>query len=73
MNLQPHQQRVVDEKTELDAKLTKLSAFMDGQIFKALPEEERNRLIRQKEYMCDYSDVLAERIAAFSDPRGLAK
>ncbi len=30
--MQPHQQRVVDEKAELDDKITKLTAFIDGDI-----------------------------------------
>lgn len=63
--LQPHQQRVIDEKTELDTKLTKLKAFPNTNIFKSLPKEEQDRLGRQVLYMQDYSDVLGERIAAF--------
>ena len=39
--MQPHQQRVVDEKTELDEKLTKLLAFFQTQTFTGLAEAER--------------------------------
>lgn len=63
--MQPHQQRVIDEKTELDGRLKKLNAFIDGEIFKGLPEDERTRLRKQVGYMKCYSYVLEERIAAF--------
>ena len=64
--MQPHQQRVVDEKTELDGKLEKLNAFIDGSdIFAGLPEDERTRLRKQAGFMKGYSDILGERIAAF--------
>lgn len=65
----PHQQRVVDEKTELDKKLANLQAFIgSSQVFKDLPEVERYRLIRQEIYMNSYSKVLGERIADFPAP-----
>lgn len=60
-----HEQRVIDEKTELDIKLEKLKAFPETSIFKALPADERDRLGKQAMAMQDYSDILAERIAAF--------
>lgn len=66
--MQPHQQRVVDEKFELDGRLEKLTIFMDGDIFDGLPEEEQDRLERQFAAMTDYSAVLGERIAAFPPP-----
>ena len=65
MELQPHQQRVVDEKRELDEKLTKLDAFGRTELFASLPADEQGRLNRQHSLMGQYSDVLAERIAAF--------
>jgi len=62
----PHQQRVVDEKTELDKKLTALSEFINSSsIFGTLPQEEKARLVCQEEVMKDYSSILGERIAAF--------
>lgn len=66
MSMQPHQQRVVDEKAELDAKIDKLTAFIDGPIFSGLPEAEQERLVRQLHHMGHYTAVLGERIAAFS-------
>jgi len=61
----PHQQRVVDEKTELDAKLAKLDAFGRTEFFEMLSADEKNRLNRQHFAMEDYSRILSERIAAF--------
>jgi hypothetical protein len=65
--LQPHQERVVIEKLELDEKLAKLKAFAFGgnPIFGTLPPEERDRLERQFDAMSRYSAILGERIAAF--------
>lgn len=61
----PHQERVVAEKSELDEKIAKLVPFIDGNIYKTLPEEEQARLRKQVTIMADYSEVLGERIAAF--------
>lgn len=65
MDLQPHQQRVVDEKTELDVKLAKLRAFFSTPIYASLPVTEMMRLQRQADHMTGYSAVLDERITAF--------
>jgi hypothetical protein len=67
MNLQPHQQRVVDEKTELDSKIEKLAAFVQpaNAIFQSLPDAEAGRLVYQLSIMQEYSSVLGQRIAAF--------
>ena len=65
--LAPHQQRVVQEKEELDEKLSKLSAFIDSPDFTITVKDENEiaRLVCQEEIMKDYSEILAERIAAF--------
>jgi hypothetical protein len=63
--LQPHQQRVVDERAELDGKLAKLNTFIDGATFSALDADEQDRLKQQAATMTMYSDILTERIAAF--------
>jgi hypothetical protein len=64
--MEAYQQRVIDEKRELDEKLTKLKAFItDGDRFFQVPELERERLVRQLQHMADYSSVLRERIVAF--------
>lgn len=68
--MQPHQQRVVNEKTELDVKIAALTAFINTfdapfSKFAALPDPERQRLYTQQHAMIVYSGILAERIAAF--------
>jgi hypothetical protein len=63
--LQPHQQRVVDEKVELDDKRVKLTAFFSTPTFAALPADEKERLEAQEHFMAGYSNVLAHRIAHF--------
>jgi hypothetical protein len=65
MTYAPHQQRVVDEKSELASKLEKLNTFISGTFFEGLPEAERIRLARQAVVMKDYLDILNDRIAAF--------
>jgi hypothetical protein len=60
-----HQQRVVDEKTDLDDKLDRLITFFDTTIYKSLHIDEQARLAQQCEYMSKYSQVLGERITAF--------
>lgn len=65
MNLQPRQQRMLDEKRELDERLAKLEAFiLDNPVWKTLHAGEQDRLARQARAMAQYSAVLDERIAA---------
>lgn len=65
--LAPHQQRVLDEKRELDERLAKLEAFiLDNPAWKALDKGEKDRLNLQAQAMTQYSKVLDERIAAFN-------
>jgi hypothetical protein len=63
--MQPHQERVVTEKQELDAKISKLEAFVTGSIFAALQADEQDRLTRQLTLMTQYPAVLQERISNF--------
>jgi len=63
--MKPHQERVIQEKTELDEKIAKLRAFIEGPIFSALSDDERRRMHRQLHAMGDYSDALNDRIVAF--------
>ena len=63
--LAPHQQRVVDEKRELDERREKLDAFYSNPVFHGLPESEQSLLLRQGVAMRTYSEILGERIAAF--------
>ena len=61
-----NQGRVVEEKRELDEKLKKLQEFFANPIYAELSDAEQERLKRQKRYMSGYSNVLGERIQAFS-------
>ena len=63
--LYPHQQRVVDEKADLDEKRLKLQDFLVMPMFKGLSEDEQMRLANQAAAMSLYSEILASRIAAF--------
>lgn len=63
----PHQQRVVDEKNELDIKGNALSQFIaNSPIFETLDADEQERLKVQNDIMWQYSEILGERIAAFA-------
>jgi hypothetical protein len=63
--MQPHQQRVVDEKKELDEKASKLSDFIGlNPMFDKIDSEEQERLKEQNDIMWQYSEVLGRRIAA---------
>ena len=67
MPLSPNQQRVVDEKAELDKKAHALSHFIGhSQIFETLDPAEQERLKEQNDVMWQYSEILGARIAAFS-------
>lgn len=69
--MQPHQQRVVDEKTELDTKAKALSEFIgNSPIFETLDPAEQERLKEQNDVMWQYSEILGARIAAFPAPSG---
>jgi hypothetical protein len=59
------QERVIEEKSELDTKLEKLNTFIGSDIYYSLAHAERVRLSKQVEVMKGYSNILAERIAAF--------
>lgn len=63
--MQDFQQRVVDEKAELDAKREKLGAFKNTDAFARLPWQEQERLNTQGHIMTMYSAVLGARIAEF--------
>lgn len=67
MTYAPHQQRVVDEKAELDDKAKKLSAFIgESPIFPTLDPAEQERMKEQNDIMWQYSEILGKRIAAFA-------
>jgi len=61
-----HHQRVVDEQTDLDAKREKLTAFYSSSVFHGLPESDQSLLLKQGVAMRAYSEILGERIKAFT-------
>lgn len=64
--MKPHEQRVVDEKNDLDTKLTALVQFICASpIFNGLPYEDKQLLRGQRNCMVNYSDILGCRIARF--------
>lgn len=64
--MQPHQQRVVDEKDELEKKARALSDFIgNSPIFDTLDAAEQERLKEQNDVMWQYYEILEARIAAF--------
>ena len=64
--IQPHQQRVIEEKADLDAKIARLADFIVlSDAYKRLGPAEKGRLHRQHTHMLAYSGVLLERIEAF--------
>lgn len=64
-DLQPHQQRVVDEHNELFERTAKLGLFFGTKEFVALDKAEKTRLSMQWQLMQQYGLILSERIAAF--------
>jgi len=63
--LLPHQQRVIEEKAELDKKREALRDFLDADRSVGIDPVERARLARQLTAMTYYADILNERIGAF--------
>ena len=64
--LEPHQQRVVDEQKELQTKINALDTFIyTNEIFIKLLPEERNDLRTQLLYMTQYNEILTSRINRF--------
>ena len=67
---QPHEQRVVDEKRDLDERPKKLKAFIEpwpgnSAIFDSLSPEEQELMELQRHAMEVLSYVLGKRIALF--------
>lgn len=59
----PHVQRLLDEKAELDIRISKLDEFIQrNPVFGQLSDAARARLKRQADVMFELSSILAERI-----------
>ena len=64
--MQPHEQRVLVEKEQLDERLRNLTRFIDkAPAFNELAPEDKTLLRQQQDLMERYSEVLGERIARF--------
>lgn len=64
--LLPHQQRVVDEKKELDEKIFKLDLFINAANFKIIVDVDSQILMKEQlDVMKDYSKILERRIELF--------
>ena len=70
-HLPPHQQRVVGEKAQLDAKLRALDTFFLSTRWADVDSAEKLLLLTQADLMEDYSKVLGARIAAFTPVEAL--
>ena len=62
IQLQPHQQRVVDEKQELDTRVEKLSTFVNSDNLNRASAEEQELLREQLVVMTKLQDILQKRI-----------
>jgi hypothetical protein len=70
-SMQPHEERVIAERKELEDKLIKLRVFIGSgglepnPIYSKLPADEQARLKTQEFHMSMYWRVLGDRIAEF--------
>ncbi len=64
-NMKPYQERVIAEYKDLQSKLIKLSAMIEGPAFGTLKLRDQDLLKRQLKIMTDYERVLAQRIEEF--------
>lgn len=64
--MQPHQQRVVQERDELQDRTQKLGEFiLNNPIFQSLSEEEQTDMSEQHYFMSRYLEILDKRIKRF--------
>ena len=67
MALLPYQERVIEEKRELDIKRASLDTFFGSPVFAGIDHEEQLRMRHQAVHMHILSTILGDRIAAFKD------
>lgn len=65
IELQPHQQRVIEERDALEEKITKLREFFGSKIYRELDRDDRALLSLQYNVMLEYADILERRIGRF--------
>ena len=66
MTLEPHQQRVIDERQALNTKWVALIAFSKMPMYASLLADERADLVEQAAAMKQYLDCLDRRIARWT-------
>lgn len=71
--MQPYQQRVVEEKEQLNERIDKLYAFTASPNFRLVPEDERARLLRQLRAMGAYSAISMNASKPSHDPLHLPR
>lgn len=57
----PNQQRVFDEKAEIDNRLQKLKDFISSPTYLTMDKEDKVLLLDQEMAMEDYSHILGKR------------
>lgn len=67
MELQPHQQRVVEEKEALQEKVEKLKTFTESETFKTLSKNDQKLLKYQLIHLNSYLYVLEVRVMMFTE------
>ena len=61
--MEPYMERVINEKQDLDAKIHKLSLFIQGRVYVTLGDDECGDLLSQILHMRAYSSDLGKRIS----------
>jgi hypothetical protein len=64
--MKPHEERVLEEKRELDVKIDMLNGFFQTAVHTRLSRTEQCRLNQQIIIMEMYSRILDDRIQAFT-------
>lgn len=65
-HLQPHEQHMIAECTQLNERLEKLAAVMASEAFQAVDPAESARLIAQRQAMSSYLSIIGERLTAIN-------
>ena len=61
-DMKEYVKRMVKESEELEERINKLHAFMQGEAYAALPEEKRDLMTSQFFAMVTYSNILNQRL-----------
>lgn len=66
MTIEPHELRVIEEKSDLDVRLAKLKAFLKTETCLNMPFDDRCLLVQQAMVMGQYAHILNARIERFT-------